>query len=113
MKAFASQRDNSQVIDAETGQRGYLITGDQNYLEPYTAARKATRQDFQALRQLSLDQPSLKPRLDTLENLIALKYQELEQTINLRCRREALRRQRRLWKPTLVSERRMRSGPKT
>src|SRR5687768_16601926 len=36
----------SSVKDAETGQRGFLITGDEGYLEPYSAAIKALDGQF-------------------------------------------------------------------
>jgi Predicted periplasmic ligand-binding sensor domain len=41
------QRD---LTDMETGQRGYLITGDSQYLLPYTNAKSRTEKDFAALR---------------------------------------------------------------
>jgi signal transduction histidine kinase len=39
-----------QVLDAETGQRGYLLTGDPRYLEPYNAAVAEISHDLDALR---------------------------------------------------------------
>src|SRR4051812_24756781 len=38
--------------DAETGQRGYLLTGDEAYLEPYAGARAALEQELTRLREL-------------------------------------------------------------
>ncbi len=46
----------SSVKDAETGERGFLLTGDERYLEPYTAGRAALGGAFTSLRsQLSTD----------------------------------------------------------
>ena len=74
----------SQVKDAETGQRGYIITGKERYLEPYHAAIEVVGQDFKELRKLTADEPKQQRRLDTLESLMAKKLAELKQTIDLR-----------------------------
>ena len=74
----------SQVKDAETGQRGYIITGEQRYLEPYRAALANLPQKVQAVRQLTANNPLQQQRLHTLEHLIAEKLAELKQTIELR-----------------------------
>src|SRR5436190_6784369 len=39
----------SSLKDAETGQRGYLLTGDENYLEPYRDALARIRLEHEAL----------------------------------------------------------------
>ena len=75
---------NSQVKNAETGQRGYLITGEQRYLEPYNAAVKMLQPNLKALRISTADNPNQQRRLDVLEPLIASKLAELQETINLR-----------------------------
>src|ERR1700722_13507599 len=41
------------VTDAETGQRGFLITGDQTYLEPYSYAFLHLQEQVAALRRLA------------------------------------------------------------
>ncbi len=38
------------LTDMETGQRGYLLTGDQSYLQPYSAAKDRIGSDFASLR---------------------------------------------------------------
>ncbi len=45
----------SGLQDAETAQRGYLITGDDQYLAPYQTALKAIDPDFQKLQNLARD----------------------------------------------------------
>jgi methyl-accepting chemotaxis protein len=74
----------SLAKDAETGQRGYIITGDEAYLEPYQTAITRLPPLIQQLRQLTVDNVSQQRRLDSLEPLLAAKQAELKQTIDLR-----------------------------
>ncbi len=74
----------STLKDAETGQRGYLITGAERYLEPYTAAVSSLAQQLADLRTLTADNPQQQQRLDSLNPLITSKLTELQQTIDLR-----------------------------
>jgi len=74
----------SQIKDAETGQRGYLLTGKQRYLEPYQKVVATSDRAIQHLRQLTAAQPKQQGQLDTLKPLIAAKLVELQQTIDLR-----------------------------
>uniref|UniRef100_UPI002FF8E484 response regulator n=1 Tax=Nostoc sp. TaxID=1180 RepID=UPI002FF8E484 len=75
---------NLQVTNAETGQRGYIITGEQRYLEPYNAAIQVLNQKVEELQRLTADNPNQQSRLDTLQSLIAQKQAELKETIDLR-----------------------------
>jgi signal transduction histidine kinase/DNA-binding response OmpR family regulator/CHASE3 domain sensor protein len=71
----------SLMKDAETGQRGYLLTGDTAYLEPYTNARAALASQM-ALVRSSISTNSLQQqRQATLERLSADKMAELAQTV--------------------------------
>lgn len=74
----------STLKDAETGQRGYLLTGKERYLEPYQSAIARVNQQLDDLRQLSADRPRQQQRIRDLEIAIATKLAELQQTINLR-----------------------------
>jgi signal transduction histidine kinase len=65
----------TQLDDAETGQRGYLITGQRPYLEPYESAKSAIHQTVKSLDAL-IYIPA--------EPLIEAKLSELEETIHLR-----------------------------
>ena len=47
-----ADRLERQVVDLETGVRGYLLTGDERFLEPWTAARQAALPEAMRLRQL-------------------------------------------------------------
>src|SRR3954447_16694333 len=47
----------SALKDAEVGQRGYLVTGDETYLEPYLSSRASIDQCLRDVRQLTSDNP--------------------------------------------------------
>ena len=74
----------SFLKDAETGQRGYLITGEQRYLEPYNNASASLTQAIGKLRELTIDNPAQQQRIAALDPLVSAKLQELKQTIDLR-----------------------------
>ena len=67
--------------DAETGQRGFVITGDETFLEPHNAAVAALPALQKALRDLTADDPDQRQRLDELDPVIARKLAELQKTI--------------------------------
>lgn len=69
--------------DAETGQRGFLLTGDERYLGPYLASVAGVREDFRELRELTADNPGHRRGLDLLEPLVDRKLEELQNTIEL------------------------------
>ncbi len=52
--------------DAETGQRGYVITGEPRYLEPYHSSRAVIDQRLREVRYLTRDNPRQQHRLDRL-----------------------------------------------
>jgi PAS domain S-box-containing protein len=72
------------TTDAETGQRGYLITGDPQYLEPYERGTARVHEALEHLASLaSID--SLRPRhVAELRPLIDQKLHELAQTVEVR-----------------------------
>ena len=74
----------STLQDAETGQRGYVITGAPRYLEPYDRAVAKLQVHLDSLRRLMRDEPVQQRRLDTLNMLAASKMTELAQTIAAR-----------------------------
>ncbi|MBN3962386.1 response regulator [Nostoc sp. NMS8] len=75
---------NLQVTNAETGQRGYVLTGEQRYLEPYNAAIQVLAQKVKELQNLTADNPKQQKQLDILQPLITQKLDELKETIDLR-----------------------------
>ena len=75
------------LIDMETSQRGYLLTGDTTYLQPYTEAKGKIEADFVGLRvRLSKRMPHQQSLESQLESLAASKQSEMERSINLRQR---------------------------
>jgi PAS domain S-box-containing protein len=60
----------SRVKDAETGSRGFIITGDDQYLQPYDTARDSIPRDIATLRGLIAD-PISQDQLETLARWIA------------------------------------------
>ncbi|MBI2527220.1 MAG: CHASE3 domain-containing protein [Candidatus Rokubacteria bacterium] len=74
----------SLLKDAETGQRGYLLTGDERYLEPYQDALAALWERQRELRVGLAARPGQRERLDALQPLISAKLAELHRTIELR-----------------------------
>ena len=74
----------SAMKDAETGQRGYIITGEARYLEPYQGAREAVDQKLKLLLESTADNPIQQRRLAAIEPLVVSKFAVLQETIDLR-----------------------------
>ncbi|MBB6560152.1 signal transduction histidine kinase [Acidovorax soli] len=72
------------MLDAETGQRGYLLTGDDRYLEPYDKALASVQQDLDNLRNQFLDSPDDMQELSLLSRQISRKLAEMELSLKLR-----------------------------
>jgi len=72
---------------AETGQRGFLLTGQSPYLEPYDAARTRLPQQLEQLRRLTGDNPRQQARVAALERLSQQKLAELSATVTARASR--------------------------
>jgi len=71
------------MLDAETGQRGYLLTGEDRYLQPYTAALDVIRDGLANLGELYRQDDRPDARLVRLKALIDEKLGELARTIEL------------------------------
>jgi PAS domain S-box-containing protein len=74
----------SAHLDAETGQRGFIITGEDHYLEPYNAGIKRIQQDIDTLVSLTRDNASQQESLQQVRKLSDAKLAELRETIRLR-----------------------------
>jgi CHASE3 domain sensor protein len=73
------------VTDMESGQRGYLLTGDPAYLQPYTDARSRIEMDFANLRTGLSNRAQHEQLLESqLESLAKSKQAEMERSISLR-----------------------------
>jgi PAS domain S-box-containing protein len=73
----------SAVIDAETGQRGYLLTGDEAYLAPYLAVRSTVLERLKTLRELPV-LPEADRHLDVMVPLLDAKLAFMSRAIELR-----------------------------
>jgi CHASE3 domain sensor protein len=74
----------SLMKDAETGQRGFLLTGEDPYLEPNINAKAQLPEAFRKARQLVADDPVQAQRLTALELAVNQKLAELDRIIALR-----------------------------
>jgi PAS domain S-box-containing protein len=74
----------SNLRDAETGQRGYLLTGDERYLEPYTKSHAAVASSIDRLRSLVVNNGVRREHLNTVAEASSAKLFELARTIRLR-----------------------------
>jgi signal transduction histidine kinase len=73
----------STLKDAETDQRGYLLTGAEDYLRPYEEAAQGVRLGLARLARLAADDPGQSDRVAALSRLVAVKFEELGETIAL------------------------------
>ena len=71
------------LLDAETGQRGYLLTGRTEYLTPYNAAQKQVDAALQSLATHHALDASARPVLDEVKMLAAQKLSELSTGVAL------------------------------
>src|SRR4051794_27785484 len=67
----------STLKDAETGQRGFLLTGKEPYLEPYRLASGEAGPIIARLRTMTRDNLEQLPRLDKLETAVEAKIKEM------------------------------------
>jgi CHASE3 domain sensor protein len=75
----------ADLTDMETGERGYLLSGDPSYLGPYTDAKARIAADFSALREALATHTERERALESeLETLATSKESEMEHSINLR-----------------------------
>jgi signal transduction histidine kinase len=81
------QKLNAQMLvtvtEAETGERGFLLTGKAEYLKPYQRAVEKTPRIFDQLERRSLTEPDQAARIKSLERLVGEKLKELKETVEL------------------------------
>ena len=72
------------ILDEETGTRGYLLTGDESFLQPYRDARPQVAGVFQTISSLTIDNPDQHRRLERIRTE-TLQWQEvIDRMIELR-----------------------------
>lgn len=74
----------SDVADAETGQRGFLLTGENRYLDPYNQALQELPDDLATLRKLLVEDHRSTQDFEELNSVAQRKLEELRQTIEVR-----------------------------
>ncbi|QLA81670.1 MULTISPECIES: response regulator [unclassified Acidovorax] len=74
----------SSLKDAETGQRGYLLTGDDTYLQPYNLSLGAMERNMARLKELTDDSAVQRRLVLQIDDLRHEKLRELGETIELR-----------------------------
>jgi CheY-like chemotaxis protein/CHASE3 domain sensor protein len=78
------ERILSLAKDAESGQRGFLITGEDTYLQPYTGAQSELPAELKKAHGLLEGDPEQEQRLGTVEQTLRDKLAELDSTVALR-----------------------------
>ena len=71
----------SAVEDAETGQRGYIITGDRSFLDPYQTSQAAVNKLLNDLAALVANNPEQVARVAEARRLTRAKMDELAETV--------------------------------
>ncbi|PTM40283.1 two-component sensor histidine kinase [Bosea sp. 124] len=79
----SAERFLGHLRDAETGQRGYMLTGTASYLVPFTNGRSAALPALDALERLVETDPTQKQRVAALRADVERKLEELEATVAL------------------------------
>src|SRR3546814_646937 len=74
----------SSDLDAETGERGYVLTGRDPYLTPYQDAAAAVQAEMGRLNALTAGNPQHQARLQALRPLVKAKLEELAEVIRVR-----------------------------
>jgi len=72
------------MLDAETGQRGYLLTGNESYLEPYDKAVATVHTNLDELRTRYLQSPEDLQQFANLSREVSRKLAEMELSLRLR-----------------------------
>src|SRR5690606_32069453 len=75
---FKLEQIFSYLKDAETGQRGFIITNDPAFLEPYETGRENINNSFAELKELTKNHPSLQDSLKTLNVLIDQRIESIQ-----------------------------------
>jgi methyl-accepting chemotaxis protein len=72
------------LIDAQNGQRGYILTGLDEYLEPYTTATSGTAAAISQLDELTAENPRQQARIERLKPLVNERFSVLAENITIR-----------------------------
>ncbi|MDP8982096.1 MAG: methyl-accepting chemotaxis protein, partial [Acidobacteriota bacterium] len=76
----------ARLADAESAGRGYVLTGDDGYLQRFESAARLVAGSRKALRDLTADNPTQQRRLDALEPVIEHKIAYTRENIDTRAK---------------------------
>lgn len=79
-----AERLMGSMKDAETGNRGYLLTGNPEYLEPYARATRELPDEINQLASLTSDNPHEQARISILRGIVSKRLQNLQTGIDER-----------------------------
>lgn len=74
----------SDLQDAETGQRGFYLTGKESFLEPYINSLKSLPGSLKVAKDLTIDNPVQSKKLDSLGSLIDLRIDILKDLVQIK-----------------------------
>ena len=80
----ALERIMGSMKDAETGNRGYLLTGDPAYLDPYTQAARDLPEEFHQISELTADNPQRQAQLSRMRAVVNQRLQTLQTGVDER-----------------------------
>lgn len=87
MHAYEMQSELENLIsnlkNAEIGQRGYLITKDSSFLEPYIGSRSKAQKSLYILKQLSLKNKEQLLNIDSLDNLVSMRFSKMSTSFSV------------------------------
>ncbi len=81
---YQLERLLSLMKDAETGNRGYIITGEERYLEPWLSAVSQLQEQMPKVQRLALEDPKLQPYWPELQASVKRRLDVAQQGIDLR-----------------------------
>jgi signal transduction histidine kinase/CheY-like chemotaxis protein/CHASE3 domain sensor protein/HAMP domain-containing protein len=79
----------SYIKDAETGQRGYLITSDESFLQPYYGAYDKTNATYNNLIKLTINNPVQQKALAPLKERLEARFEQMNRVLDLSKKRSA------------------------
>lgn len=74
----------NSLLNVETGQRGYVLTGAEHYLNPYRESLKSIQQHLRRLDDLTKDNPTRNKQVGALENQVGERLSEIGHVIMIR-----------------------------
>jgi two-component system sensor kinase FixL len=72
-----------RILEAESGERGYLLTGESNYLDSYNRSQGDVPKLLEELRQLISDNPNRVQLLDEFRPIVEARLAEFKQVVEL------------------------------